>query len=145
MSLRLINLVICIFFFAHPVQSASIISGPITAKIIRVIDGDTIDVEALIWPDIGVKTQIRLSGVDTPEIDGKCKAEKGLAYKAKKFLIKHIGRSVVLYNIRHGKYAGRMVAKVTLNRIPRTELAEMLIDAGLGRPYSGGKRKGWCS
>lgn len=42
---------------------------------------------------------------------------------------------------RWGKYGGRVVANLVLDG--RT-LSSLLIKAGHGRPYAGGKRKGWC-
>ena len=41
----------------------------------------------------------------------------------------------------HGKYAGRIVAQVLVGG---EDLEEMIIEAGLGRPYEGGAREGWC-
>ena len=41
-----------------------------------------------------------------------------------------------------GKYAGRVVADVTLE--DGRSLADILITADLARPYDGGTREGWC-
>ena len=53
-----------------------------------------------------------------------------------------LGKVVLLENVRHGKYAGRVVAGVLLDG--GVSLAEKIISQGLGRKYHGGKRSGWC-
>ena len=52
------------------------IIGPVSAKVIKVYDGDTFTVEAYPWPGLEAKASVRIDGVDTPEIRGKCEAEK---------------------------------------------------------------------
>lgn len=48
-------------------EARDVIKGPIEADVTRVIDGDTIEVSAKIWPDQRVSTKVRLNGVDTPD------------------------------------------------------------------------------
>lgn len=50
---------------------------------------------------------------------------------------------IQLRDIRHEKYAGRVLA--TAASSDGTPVAEYLIGKNLARPYSGGKRGGWCS
>jgi len=81
--------------------------------------------------------------VDTPDIRGKCEAEKQKAIQARDFVKGLIlGEVVFLENVKHGKYAGRVVADVKLNS--GDNLADKIIDQGLGREYHGGTREGWC-
>ncbi len=63
--------------------AADTIPGPIQAEVLRVIDGDTIEVRAKIWLDQYIETNVRLAGLDAPEMRGKCEREKALARKAK--------------------------------------------------------------
>jgi micrococcal nuclease len=116
--------------------------GPIQAQVISVYDGDTITVRARIWLGQEVETRVRLDGIDTPELRGKCKGEKELAKKARDFLAKLAGNTVTLRNIRYGKYAGRVIARVLTEG--GEDLVAALIHSGHGRPYSGSKRQGWC-
>jgi endonuclease YncB( thermonuclease family) len=46
------------------------------ATVKRVVDGDTIDVRAELWPQFFIETRIRLAGIDTPELHGKCPEER---------------------------------------------------------------------
>ncbi|NQV83845.1 MAG: thermonuclease family protein [Rhodospirillales bacterium] len=106
-------------------------------------DGATIVVRPRIWLGQDIDTQVRLDGVDAPEIRGKCDRERRLAERARD-LISSSGAAgtVVLSEIRYGKYAGRVVARV---RAPGGEdFSTALLKAGLGRVYEGGRRASWC-
>jgi endonuclease YncB( thermonuclease family) len=119
------------------------IPGPVAAKVIKVYDGDTFTVEAYPWPGLEAKASVRIDGVDTPEIRGKCEAEKQKAVEAREFVKGLVlGEVVLLENVKHGKYAGRVVADVKLNN--GEKLADKIIAQGLGREYHGGPRGKWC-
>ncbi len=62
------------------------ITGPVAAKVVKVYDGDTFTVEAYPWPGLEAKASVRVNGVDTPEILGKCEAEKQKAIEARDFV-----------------------------------------------------------
>ena len=123
-------------------HAGEVLPGPIPAKIVSVYAGDTITVRAHIWLGQDVETKVRLDGIDTPEINGKCDDEKTLAVKARDFLAEQAGDAVMLRDIHYGKYAGRVVASVSTES--GIDLVAALIAAGHGRAYSGGKRRGWC-
>lgn len=119
------------------------------ATVLRVVDGDTLEVRIDFTPQLFLITKIRVNGVDTPEKRSKCKnvaakvKEKEMAALAQKLteLIAGKGTQVTISLLRFGKYAGRYIADV---QTPVGNLAKELIKAGLGREYHGGKRKGWC-
>ena len=119
------------------------IPGPVTARVMDVVDGDTVIVRARIWLGQEVETRVRLRGVDAPEIRGRCAAERQLAVRARDFARAKLGDgSVVLTDVQYGKFAGRVVARI--RAADGEDLAAALIEAGLGRPYSGGRRESWC-
>ncbi len=99
----------------------------------------TVDAEP--WPGLTARTSVRVAGVDTPEIRGKCQTEKDLAIRARDFVRVTVGATVQLTNIRHDVYAGRVVADVWVDG---QKLSALLIAKNLGRPYHGGRREGWC-
>ncbi len=122
---------------------AEIVPGPIPARIVRVIDGDTIVVRARIWLGQDIDIQVRLDGVDAPEMKGKCENERRLAVKARDLIISMTaGGIVVLRQIHYGKYAGRVVARV-YSRDDK-DFSKALLQAGLGRAYKGRHRASWC-
>ena len=57
-------------------------------KVIKVVDGDTIDVEIDLGFDISITQRVRLAGIDTPESRTKDLAEKELGLEVKE-LLKH--------------------------------------------------------
>ncbi len=121
--------------------AADPIPGPINARVVSVYDGDTITVDAEPWPGLTARTSVRVAGVDTPEIRGKCQREKDLAVRARDFVRATVGTRVQLTDVRLGKYAGRVIAEVW---VKGRKLGDMLIAENLGRPYYGGRREGWC-
>lgn len=114
-------------------------------KVIRVIDGDTIEVEAPFLPK-ELKLSVRVLGIDTPEKGGraKCKAEADLAIKASEFtknFFEVLGSQASFSNIEWDKFGGRVLANV---RIRGDDLGDKLIAAGYARIYNGEKKKSWC-
>ncbi len=133
-----------LFLTADAAGGRDVIPGPVPARVMAVIDGDTILVRARIWLGQVVETHVRLEGVDTPELTGECELERRLARKARDFILARIGGGgVVLRDIQYGKYAGRVVARVgTANG---GDFSQALLEAGLGRLYRGGRRWSWCA
>lgn len=117
--------------------------GPVAAEVERVIDGDTIAVRAQVWLGQHISVLVRIEGADTPELRGGCPAEKAAAARAKALLTSEAGHQVLLRDIRHDKYAGRILARVANDK--GADLAGVMIEAGLARPYDGGERVDWCA
>ncbi len=125
---------------AKPAPDAAGIQTP--ARVLSVYDGDTVKVEAAMWPGLTWTGSVRVRGVDTPELRGKCDGEKRKAVAARAFVRERVGERVTLVNVTKGKYAGRVVARIRL--ADGTDLTELLIQARHGRRYDGGRRRGWC-
>ena len=112
-------------------------------RVRSVYDGDTIRVDIDGWPQIiGKNMPVRILRVDTPEIQGKCQAEKEKAKQARNFLYSSLknGKIVELRNIQRGKYF-RILSDVYIDGV---RISDELIKNGLARAYNGGKRKTWC-
>lgn len=120
-----------------------VLLGPVPARLVEVVDGDTLLVVARIWLGHQVKTRVRLAGVDAPEIRGRCVLERRMAKAARARVVVLLGGGeVTLRDVRFGKYAGRVVARVITSA--GADLGAELVREGLGRVYGGGRRKGWC-
>jgi micrococcal nuclease len=125
-----------------------VLSGPVPAVVVEVVDGDTLRVRARIWLDQDVTTSVRLAGVDAPEMHGACRREREIARRAQAFVASQLapagdhGASVRLRDLRYGKYARRVIARV--ETAAGLDLGAALLAAGLARPYDGGARAGWC-
>lgn len=141
---RLLAVLIVLAAAVSVARSEEILPGPVPARVVRVVDGDTIQVAARIWLGQEVTTAVRVIGVDTPELKGKCAAEREKAQAAKAFVEKLLpaGATVLLVDVRHDKYGDRVLAKVGLK--DGAYLADVLIGEGLARPYAGDSRKPWC-
>ena len=124
--------------------SAAAFEQRVPARVKKVIDGDTVKVEARLWPGIVAQINVRVRGVDTPEIRrakcGEYERQRGRA--ARDFVRGIIGKNVWLINVTHGKFGRRVVASVWL--ADGRDLATLLIATGHGRPYRGGRRSKWC-
>lgn len=127
-----------------PAVAGEQLVGPVPARVLEVIDGDTIRVEAQVWLDQRLVILVRLAGIDTPEMKAKCDAERAHAAAARAHLVQELaGGTVTLADIRYGKYAGRVTA--TVRNDAGADIAQDLLAGGYARPYSGGRRGDWCS
>lgn len=109
-----------------------------------IIDGDTFAGRVTLADDTKITVRVRLINVDTPEIHGECESEIRAAFAAKARLAEllPIGTTVELQEIKDDKYLGRIDARV-LDTSGR-DVGKILVNEKLGRPYSGGRRDGWC-
>jgi len=126
-------------------QAKSINYGSATvSEVTSIYDGDTFRATIDGWPAlIGKHISIRVNGVDTPEMRGKCDKEKALAREAKQHAVAMLraGKLIALENMQRGKYF-RIVADVYIDG---ESLSESLIRSGLGVTYHGKtKAKNWC-
>lgn len=115
-----------------------------TYQVIGYYDGDTFFIRMSGLPPELSRISVRIRGIDTPEIRGKCEFEKRTAAQAAAFLERYIrqnGGTVTLTGLRWDKYGGRVDADVFVNG---KKVADEMILRELARPYTGGKRKGWC-
>ena len=114
------------------------------ATISYVVDGDTFNAVAHMGNGTDVDVRVRLANIDTPEMNGKCESEMRRANAARERLRNLIPRGAIveLKNIKDDKYLGRIDANVILP--DGRDAGRVLINEKLGRPYSGGKRAGWC-
>jgi len=114
------------------------------AEITSIYDGDTFRANIEGFPTIiGEHMSIRINGIDTPELRGKCPQEKAQAKLAKQFTVKHLraAKRITLKNIKRGKYF-RLIADVYVDDI---NLAEQLIKYNHAIAYHGKTKNDWCS
>ena len=120
------------------------VAGPVAAAVTKVRDGDTVEVEAFIWPQQVVRTAVRLRGIDAPELKGRCAGEHAAAAAARGRLEALVGgQNVELREITGDKYFGRVLARLASDDVP--DVAQQLMNEGLVAPYRGDKRRDWCA
>jgi micrococcal nuclease len=117
------------------------------AKLRRVVDGDTVDVNIDLGFDIWHEARVRMMGIDTPESRTRNLEEKalGLASKARlKEMLK--GQKIKIVTSKEGKGKfGRVLADVYAIDKEGNEINcnKQLIEEGHARPYYGGKKIPW--
>ena len=122
--------------------SAESLEGPVAAKVERVIDGDTIQVQAAIWLGQSISVRVRIDGIDAPEPEARCEQERRLAMLARDYLVRRLEDSPIkLSHVVYDKYGGRVRATVT---DADGDVGAALLKEGLARPYFGGRRAPWC-
>lgn len=120
--------------------------GPYNYRIIRVIDGDTVQFDAPFLPsELGQVLSIRVLGVDTPEKGSraKCNKEAELAARASEFTTRVVMTATTHQIVikQWDKYGGRVLGDVLLDG---KSLSQMLIENGYAVPYHGEKKPSWC-
>ena len=90
--LKIITSSLCfLLLFNSWVFARDIIAGPIFADVVRVRDGDSVEVVAHVWPGHDVRVSIRLRGIDAPELRARCGPEKIKAIAARARLVQLLG------------------------------------------------------
>lgn len=128
--------------------------GPYDARLVRVVDGDTIELGVELWPGLVQRVNIRLDGINTPEkrintkkIKDQGKRDRAICEKiagvaATEFTQAFVEKgSITVDDVRNGKFAGRVLGNVFVDG---NSLADALLASGHARLYGGGKRQPWC-
>lgn len=117
-------------------------SNQITVEVVRVCDGDTFVANISGWPDIiGKNIEIRINGIDAPEIHDRRPRIKKMAQKSKQFVCDKIKncQKIELQNLHRDKYF-RIDAEVIVDG---KNLGEELISNGLAKKYNGKTKVDW--
>ena len=114
-------------------------SAEYPAKYLSNYDGDSIRVEIN-----GRNEAVRLSGVDSAEIRGKCQAERELAIRARDFTRTWATRSTLTLTTgkREREKYGRLLGELT--NTEGESLSDKLVEAGLAVRWTGKRFQHWC-
>lgn len=119
-------------------------------KVLKVIDGDTVDLMIDLGFSIHHKIRVRLYGVNTPESKTKDLAEKELGLKAKAFtedwLTRHSEvwiQTVVDKNEKYGRVLAEIYSSNDIHNIQTACLNADIKQAGYAREYFGVGDKTW--
>ena len=113
------------------------------AKLIKVVDGDTVDVDINLGFDIILSNQrIRLYGIDTPESRTRDPEEKKCGKLAAKYLIDNLGETFIVRTHKddaRGKY-GRILGELMVYSAEKDALVSLnkeMIEKKLAVAYFG--------
>lgn len=114
-------------------------------KVLRVVDGDTVDVRFYVWEDLMLVKRLRLLGVDTPELrprkgtEAEREAEKLAAVVAKDYVEKTLTEAAAVFVVSDWQTDsfGRVLAGIKYTDKSGTEqdLAAILLQSGYAKPY----------
>jgi endonuclease YncB( thermonuclease family) len=112
--------------------------------VVRVVDGDTFEARVRVWPGIEIATKVRLRNIDAPEMRARCDQELAMARAARDALAAMLAEGpAAIGEVGFDKYGGRMLAAAYASR--SGDVSTALLEAGLVRRYSGGRREPWCA
>ena len=112
------------------------------AKVVRVVDGDTLDVDIDLGFDLTLRERVRLYGINTPETRTSNPIEKADGMLAHNFLLETLlefNNDVKLVLHGEGKF-GRPLADVYIGKDFHTNVNHLLVSEGYAHPYFGGKK-----
>jgi len=109
-------------------------SDEFQVNLIRVVDGDTVDVEFHIWIDIILRKRIRLYGIDTPEVIG---AEKEEGVVVRDYLVDRLeGKEIYLSVQKPTEKFGRVVGTIFIKEDGiLVNINEELVEKGFAKEY----------
>jgi micrococcal nuclease len=112
------------------------------AKILRIVDGDTLDVEISLGFEIYKRERLRLNRINTPEVHG-ADSVRGKQASRRVEALAPVGSMVSIRTIKDSqeKY-GRYLAEVFIEQpgFHAFNLNDTLVSEGLAVLYDGGKR-----
>ncbi len=112
--LRVLLVAWLVFWKAGSLEASKTYGNLKTVEFLECYDGDTCYFDIPQWHDlVGKRLPVRLAGIDSPEIRGKCQQEKTLAKQAKNWINQRLNEAeqIELRHTQRGKYF-RVVAEV---------------------------------
>jgi len=114
----------------------------IVSELVSVYDGDTFKINIKGYPAVfGKNILVRISRIDTPEMKDPRPEIKALARRARELAEKKLreAKVILLRKMRRDKYF-RINAEVYVDG---QNLGQIMLDAGLARPYDGESKVEW--
>lgn len=136
-------IIIFTIFFSFSSLSANLYNY----KILRVIDGDTVEIEAKYLPkELKGVLKLRIKGIDAPEKGSrsKCELEDKLSLNAKLYLEQKIsnGKDIKVRVDGWDKYGGRILGDIYIDG---EFVSVKMIKGGYAVAYNGkGIKNNWC-
>ena len=112
----------------------------VLGRVLRVIDGDSMHVSMPIDGHIW-SFPCCIQNIDCPEIRTRNLNEKELGFKAKDHVLNLVQDNIICLKLGEFDKFGRLL--VDIHTSSGVNVAESLIENGLGREYHGGKREPW--
>ncbi len=113
-------------------------------KVVKIVDGDTFTIKVDFLPEeLGDRINIRILGIDTPEMRGRCIDEVMKAKEAKNYLAKIVKDNDYRVIIKGRDKYFRLIGDL---KIGDKYVSKMMIDGGYAVSYNGKIHKqSWCN
>ena len=110
-------------------------------EIVKVVDGDTVDIVIDLGFNLSKKERVRLAGIDSPESRTRDAEEKIFGLEAKAYLKTRLegSKKLIVKTEKDGKY-GRMLGWFYCSNVESSINNEM-IEKGYAWEYDGGKKE----
>jgi micrococcal nuclease len=131
---------LCLGLIALAPDAASARTGGSPCAVVRVIDGDTVDLDCL---GEG-RFRARLTGFDTPETHRPGCAEEALAGQAATRRLRALVAASGQIDAQLGRW-DRYDRRLVQLSVDGRDVGARLIAEGLALPYQGGRRPDWCA
>jgi micrococcal nuclease len=105
------------------------------AKVVNVVDGDTVDMQVDLGFYTFVKERFRLARINTAELNSSSAEEKQKAQQAKDYMMQYLDKNVIIKSFKKDKY-GRFLAEI-YPEINGTSINDALIQNGLATIWRG--------
>jgi micrococcal nuclease len=109
------------------------------ATLLRVIDGDTLDLVIDLGCFVSIERRIRLLGINTPELHDPDASKRVQAIRARKFVADFLPLAknalVIHTELDKGDKYGRLLGTVYVGEKPTESVNDALIAAGLAVPF----------
>ena len=118
------------------------------AKLVKIVDGDTIDADIDLGFSVSITKRIRLAGIDAPESRTRNLAEKKAGLASKERLTTLLDGAANVFELESmdiGKY-GRVLGKIHISKLEGKDVItqvcvnDVLVKEGYAVEYDGGKR-----
>jgi len=111
----------------------------IVKEIVKIVDGDTVDIVLDLGFDVYRKERVRINRIDTPESNSKDVTEKKLAIEAKNYVSTWMinQKKIKIKTLKDDKY-GRLLGEFYGDG--DVCLSDLLIDGGYAWAYDGGTK-----
>ena len=118
------------------------------AKLVKIVDGDTIDADIELGFSVSITKRIRLAGIDAPESRTRNLAEKKAGLASKERLTTLLDGAANVFELESmdiGKY-GRVLGKIHISKLEGKDVItqvcvnDVLVKEGYAVEYDGGKR-----
>jgi endonuclease YncB( thermonuclease family) len=113
------------------------------AEVIDVHDADTCHIRADLGFGITFDTNVRVDGIDTPEMTS---TQKPAGTVARLFFIKWLEQNrgkLWVQSLSWDKYGGRIIGRIYPQGRPDLDWTAVALQAKIAKPYSGEKKTPW--